>query len=908
MGSSANSLSCPVWIERASISTSAAVAYDSSGVFNPSLSAMSHALWGCERGSHMGGKSMGGKSMSMENPRGGSPSRLSQMPGSPGAPRDKRGTNVPAGGGSSIFAVIDDTRVQIDASGRVGGEPVPSQPPAMAGLSMAAFASSHFAPTGKPGDKLGDGGGLSLSAPSSPASFALPGSGMFNKLVSVPLLEHSKTVLPRPLLKKLALSPTMSASACKISKYVLSYMGDRKSKHDAHELAVKLLLAGISEVDMRDEIFCQVVKQMTANPSRVSFYRGWRLLALCAGTFPPSESLSQFLEAHLWNEMGAAPAAQQAVEAAAAAVAAATAAVAAASNGSSRSRGVEDGGVRSMSLAELRQAVPGRATWAAFCLARLRKAMVCGARVSVPSTQEMTAVEKVSSLQVPFYLPNGRTVTLPVPASASVAEAAELVSTSLGLPDGGSRYGLILWGEAGGVPGGRMLKATTYVLDALMGTSGDLHLHGASQKKLPTAPVTSATNSGPSTANGTSSSASSSSSSSSSTPSKLSRMNEANAEDDLAPPPPPPLGPSDGDPVGVRGGPYATGVAGGAAAGVEAPAVDASNSRGSPSGSPAPFMGESIPVFVVSYCQDLVAGSPEGRENVASKGSTPSSKETANACSNSGDLLKLILKRIYFGPGKAPSRIGGGGGKAQGVPDGGTGVATFSMLKPKGAEGTGGAPRGAKESAEGAGGGKDGGQERLELELDFEFAQAVHDVLVGVYPTSDVQALQLACLQLRCQLATSPSDVSTQFSVSEFRELPIVGYIPRAHLAGPTGAQVAATWQGEISQLLETSWDQRPVGEAGGSGGLSAPPRVDHRLTYLRCLQASCPLYGATWFLAKKALSEQGLPSEVQIGVGPSSVFFAHAATKEVLKSVLFTEICSWGHSPTSFSIVTGNM
>ncbi|KAL3046803.1 hypothetical protein OYC64_021102 [Pagothenia borchgrevinki] len=51
---------------------------------------------------------------------------------------------------------------------------------------------------------------------------------------------------------------------------------------------------------LRDEIYCQIMKQMSSNNNRFSMEQGWQLLWLCCGMFPPSQALlrhtQRFLE------------------------------------------------------------------------------------------------------------------------------------------------------------------------------------------------------------------------------------------------------------------------------------------------------------------------------------------------------------------------------------------------------------------------------------------------------------------------------------------------------------------------------------------------------------------------------------------------------------------------------------
>ncbi|KAG8710867.1 hypothetical protein FRC08_016610 [Ceratobasidium sp. 394] len=64
-----------------------------------------------------------------------------------------------------------------------------------------------------------------------------------------------------------------------------------------------LLAEGIDHGELRDEIYCQVVKQLTDNPSPESTFRGWQLLCVLLVTFPPSKNFEGYLRSFMLSKI-----------------------------------------------------------------------------------------------------------------------------------------------------------------------------------------------------------------------------------------------------------------------------------------------------------------------------------------------------------------------------------------------------------------------------------------------------------------------------------------------------------------------------------------------------------------------------------------------------------------------------
>ncbi|KAM4620039.1 unconventional myosin-VIIa [Polymixia lowei] len=118
--------------------------------------------------------------------------------------------------------------------------------------------------------------------------------------------------LKQPLLKKVLAHEELSQEAClafidilysKACLSVMKYMGDYPSKRvrSVNELTDQIFEGALKTEPLKDEIFCQILKQLTDNHIKYSEDKGWELLWLCTGLFPPSNILlphvQKFLQA-----------------------------------------------------------------------------------------------------------------------------------------------------------------------------------------------------------------------------------------------------------------------------------------------------------------------------------------------------------------------------------------------------------------------------------------------------------------------------------------------------------------------------------------------------------------------------------------------------------------------------------
>lgn len=112
---------------------------------------------------------------------------------------------------------------------------------------------------------------------------------------------------PQPLISSITwLQGGLETQSIKVTFDIMRYMGDIDELHETptnpKSLVKEIKRAGKDHVDLRGEIYLQIIKQLVENPRSESSILGWELMSLLLQEFSPGGEFEDFLEFFLRKE------------------------------------------------------------------------------------------------------------------------------------------------------------------------------------------------------------------------------------------------------------------------------------------------------------------------------------------------------------------------------------------------------------------------------------------------------------------------------------------------------------------------------------------------------------------------------------------------------------------------------
>ncbi|XP_058123713.1 myosin-VIIa-like isoform X2 [Anopheles ziemanni] len=198
------------------------------------------------------------------------------------------------------------------------------------------------------------------------------------------LSEHDRKMIHKTLKKKSKI-PNELKSIMENNEEITDYQEFLNSRSTNLDKLHFIIGHGILNRQLRDEIFCQICKQLTNNPTATSHAKGWILLSLCVGCFPPSERFVKYLRSFIRD---------------------------------------------------------GPELYAPYCEHRLDRTLKNGTRRQPPSLLELQATKTKQPIPISVILMDGSSRTVETDSATTAGELCERIADLVGLKD---RFGFSIF-------------------------------------------------------------------------------------------------------------------------------------------------------------------------------------------------------------------------------------------------------------------------------------------------------------------------------------------------------------------------------------------------------------------------------------------------------------------------------